>query len=76
MMDIYAMEKGRPCKVDEIGPDVWINMINPTSEEIDLVQSALGIDREALTAALDDEEGSDRLFACWVCKLSWQPIGL
>ena len=58
MMDIYAMEKGRPCKVDEIGPDVWINMINPTSEEIDLVQSALGIDREALTAALDDEEGS------------------
>ncbi|MBQ7979051.1 MAG: hypothetical protein IJ248_04805, partial [Candidatus Methanomethylophilaceae archaeon] len=33
-------------------------MIDPTVEEIDTVQKELGIDREALTAALDDEEGS------------------
>ena len=58
MIDIYEMVNGKVAKTDEIKEDVWINMINPTSAEIDLVQSALDIDREALTAALDDEEGS------------------
>ncbi|MBO4798997.1 MAG: magnesium transporter CorA family protein [Candidatus Methanomethylophilaceae archaeon] len=58
MIEIYVMKDGRPVKTDEIGPDVWINMINPSGDEIDLVQRSLGIDREALTAALDDEEGS------------------
>ena len=57
-IDIYEMVNGKVAKTDEIKDDVWINMINPTVEEIDHVQSALGIDREALTAALDDEEGS------------------
>ncbi len=58
MIDVYAMENGRPVKTDDIGNDVWINMVNPSPEEIDLVQRTLDIDREALTAALDDEEGS------------------
>ena len=58
MMDIYEMIDGKPTKTDTIKEDVWINLVNPTSEEIDTVQQALQIDREALTAALDDEEGS------------------
>ncbi len=58
MIDIYEMVNNKVAKTDEIKDDVWINMINPTVEEIDLVQKALDIDREALTAALDDEEGS------------------
>ena len=58
MMDIYEMKDGKPCKTDSIKDDVWINLVNPTTEEIDTVQQALQIDREALTAALDDEEGS------------------
>ena len=58
MMDIYEMQGGKPVKTDEIKDDVWINLVNPTAEEIDTVQAALQIDREALTAALDDEEGS------------------
>ncbi len=58
MIDVYVMENGHPVKTDVIGEDVWINMVNPSTEEIDLVQRTLGIDREALTAALDDEEGS------------------
>ena len=52
------MVNGKVAKTDDIKDDVWINMINPTVEEIDLVQKSLEIDREALTAALDDEEGS------------------
>ena len=57
-MEIYEMKDGKPCKTDTIKEDVWINLVNPTTEEIDAVQQALQIDREALTAALDDEEGS------------------
>jgi len=58
MMEIYEMCEGRPMKTEEIKKDVWINLGAPTAEEIEQVQSALHIDREALTAALDDEEGS------------------
>ena len=58
MIDIYEMRDGRTLKTDNIKDDVWINLINPTSDEIDYVQRTLGIEREALTAALDDEEGS------------------
>ncbi len=58
MMEIYEMREGRPMRTDEIKEDVWINMVAPTAEEIELVQSTLKIDREALTSALDDEEGS------------------
>ena len=58
MMEIYEMRDGRPVKTDEIKPDVWINLTAPTAEEIEHVQSALRIDREAITSALDDEEGS------------------
>ena len=58
MMEIFEMQDGKPVRTDSIKDDVWINLVNPTTEEIDQVQTALQIDREALTAALDDEEGS------------------
>lgn len=57
-MEIFEMQDGKPVRTDSIKDDVWINLVNPTTEEIDQVQAALQIDREALTAALDDEEGS------------------
>ena len=57
-IDIYEMKEGRPYKTDSLKEDVWINLVNPTVEEIDYVQTSLNLDREALTAALDDEEGS------------------
>jgi len=52
------MQNGKVVKTDELKDDVWINLTNPNSEEIDLVQRFLDIEREAITAALDDEEGS------------------
>lgn len=58
MMEIYEMKDGRPVRTDAIKDDVWINLIAPTAEEIELVRSTLDLDREALTSALDDEEGS------------------
>ncbi len=58
MIDIFAMVNGKLSRTEEIKENVWINMVNPTVDEIDQVQQFLDIDREALTAALDDEEGS------------------
>ncbi len=58
MMEIFEMVDGRPVRTEDIKENVWINMVAPTAEEIENVQAALGIDREALTPALDDEEGS------------------
>ena len=58
MIDIFAMVNGKLTRTEEIKENVWINMVNPTVDEIDQVQQFLDIDREALTAALDDEEGS------------------
>ena len=49
-IDIYEMKEGRPYKTDSIKEDVWINLVNPTVEEIDYVQTSLNLDREALTA--------------------------
>ena len=57
-IEIYEMKDGKPYKTDAIKDDVWINLVNPTQEEIDYVHTTLDIDREAITAALDDEEGS------------------
>lgn len=57
-MEIYEMKEGRPVRTDEFKDDVWINLVGPTAEEIELVQGFLNIDRDALTSALDDEEGS------------------
>ncbi len=36
----------------------WINMTNPTDEEINLVSSIAGIDPEFIRPALDEEERS------------------
>ncbi len=58
MIDIYEMQNGKVVKTDELKDDVWINLTNPNTEEIDLVHKFLDIEREAITAALDDEEGS------------------
>ena len=58
MMEIYEMREGRPVRTDSFHDDVWINLVAPTAEEIEEVLSFLRLDREAITSALDDEEGS------------------
>lgn len=58
MYEIFAMERGRITKVDEFQENVWINMVRPTSEEIEEVVSILDIEKGPVMAALDDEEES------------------
>lgn len=43
-------------KIDHIEDNCWINMIQPTTEEIDMVVKKLGIDEDLITKVLDEEE--------------------
>ena len=45
-------------QVKAIEDGCWINMVNPTQEEIDFVVDKLNIEKSFLNAALDEEESS------------------
>lgn len=42
--------------IDKIEDNCWINLVKPTSEEINKVVDALGIDEDLITKVLDEEE--------------------
>ncbi len=58
MINIYATSKGKPVKVNNIAPDTWVDIYEPTKKELELVQNTLNIDMGLLCAALDEEERS------------------
>lgn len=43
-------------KLDKIEDNCWINLINPTSDEISKIVDKLGIDEDLITKVLDEEE--------------------
>ena len=43
-------------RIDKIEENCWINLVKPTSEEINKVVDALGIDEDLITKVLDEEE--------------------
>lgn len=45
-------------KLNEYEQSCWINLTEPTSNEIDELSELLKIDRDVITSALDDEESS------------------
>ncbi|MDN5298709.1 MAG: magnesium transporter [Clostridiales bacterium] len=45
-------------QLNEIQENIWINMINPTEEEINIVSNSLSIPQDHIRAALDEEERS------------------
>jgi len=58
MQTLYMATEGRLDKVDEVCDGVWINLINPTNDEIESVSARFGVDPDDLRAALDIEERS------------------
>lgn len=57
MMKIYRSTLERELEtLESFGKGSWVNLVNPTKEEIDQVSEQLGIDREAIIAPLDLEE--------------------
>ena len=57
-MDFYKTVNNRMIQVKAIEDGCWINMVNPTQEEIDFVVDKLNIEKSFLNAALDEEESS------------------
>jgi len=56
MITVLKGEKGGFERIDELTPDVWVNLVNPTPDEITRIEGQLNIPRDFLTAALDIDE--------------------
>jgi len=56
MITIFMTKKNKLEPVQEITRNCWINMVNPTEEEIAHISKELSIPRNFLTAALDVDE--------------------
>ncbi|MEG0093626.1 MAG: magnesium transporter CorA family protein [Erysipelotrichaceae bacterium] len=58
MMKLYKSQNGKIIEVNEMGKDIWINLVNPNEEEIALITNHFSIDAEDIRASLDNEEYS------------------
>lgn len=56
MIKIYQTIDGKIEEVDEIEKHAWINLINPTEDELLSISDALNVEMDFLGAALDKEE--------------------
>ncbi len=56
MVEIFRSVGNNIICADAFTDGVWINLINPTEEEINNVSSSLNVDVDFLKAALDEEE--------------------
>jgi len=57
-MEIMKTVDGQIVKQTEITDDCWISLNKPTQKEISQVSEQLNVEKDFLTAALDDEETS------------------
>ncbi len=58
MLSILKTVDNRIVERTEIEPGCWLNLVNPTERELEIVGNELGIDKSFLVAALDEEETS------------------
>lgn len=56
MINIYKTMEDQLVKLENLEEGAWINMINPTEEEIDLIAEEFPVELVNLKAALDEEE--------------------
>ncbi len=58
MITYYRSIEGRLCEIEQPEAGCWISMINPTETEISDIEEDMGVDRDYIRAALDEEEPS------------------
>lgn len=58
MINYYRSVEGRLCEIEQAEPGCWISMVNPTETEISTIEEDMGVDRDYIRAALDEEEPS------------------
>lgn len=58
MIRYYKTIENRLCEIQSAEPGSWISVVNPTETEISALEEDLGIERDYIRAALDEEEPS------------------
>lgn len=58
LITYYRSIEGRLCEIEQPETGCWISMINPTETEISDIEEDMGVDRDYIRAALDEEEPS------------------
>lgn len=58
MLRIFKTEENRLTEIEAVEHGCWVSVTEPTHAEIDCLTDELGIDREFIRAALDEEETS------------------
>lgn len=58
MMEIYKTIDDKLIKLEQLDTGIWVNLVNPSEEELSKVCNALNLDSDYLKAALDEEESS------------------
>lgn len=56
MIKIYKTVDGKIQEIETIEKNSWINMVNPTEEELQFITRELEVEPDFLRAALDEEE--------------------
>lgn len=58
MIKYYLTTDGITNEIDGIKENCWIDMVNPTEEELEMITKRFRLDPDDLRAALDEEESS------------------
>lgn len=58
MVNYYRSIEGKICELESAEPGCWISLVDPTETEISDIEDDMGIDRDYIRAALDEEEPS------------------
>lgn len=58
MIEIFKTIDDRLVTLDSFEEGAWINLVNPTEEEVQHVSESLNLDSDYIKAALDEEESS------------------
>ena len=58
MVKFYKTENNKIVSLDEFESRCWVEMVNPTDDEVEDIVALSGIPEEMLKAALDEEESA------------------
>ncbi len=58
MLNIYKTEDGQVVRQDRLTPGCWIDVVEPTQQEVEYLTGELGLDRDFVRSSLDEEESS------------------
>ncbi len=58
MLSFYKTEGNRVVQQDQLSPGCWVNVVEPTQQEIEYLTGDLGLDQDFVRSSLDEEESS------------------